>query len=52
MIFASFLGIFAIPPLHVIFQQMREKLRPGAHPPEAERTSEAETPPAVHAPAE
>ena len=28
MILASFLGIFAIPPLYVVFQAMRERLRP------------------------
>ena len=32
MIFASFVGIFAIPPLYVMFQAIREKLRPGARP--------------------
>jgi multidrug efflux pump subunit AcrB len=36
MILASFVGIFAIPPLYVTFQAMREKLRP----------SEAKQPPA------
>jgi len=34
MILASFIGIFAIPPLYVSFQAIREKLRPGARPPE------------------
>src|SRR5579883_1334036 len=34
MILASFVGIFAIPPLYVTFQAVREKLRPGARPPE------------------
>jgi hypothetical protein len=33
MIFASFIGIFAIPALYVTFQAIREKLRPGAWPP-------------------
>jgi hydrophobe/amphiphile efflux-1 (HAE1) family protein len=33
MIFASFIGIFAIPALYVTFQAIREKLRPGARPP-------------------
>lgn len=28
MIFASFIGIFAIPPLYVTFQALRERLRP------------------------
>ena len=32
MIFASFLGIFVIPPLYVIFQGIRERLRPSARP--------------------
>jgi len=46
MIFASFLGIFAIPPLYVWFQAIREKLRPGARPqkkvePEAPATPQA-----------
>jgi multidrug efflux pump subunit AcrB len=34
VIFASFIGIFAIPPLYVFFQSIREKLRPGARPKE------------------
>jgi hydrophobe/amphiphile efflux-1 (HAE1) family protein len=32
MILASFVGIFAIPPLYVVFQAVRERLRPGARP--------------------
>jgi hydrophobe/amphiphile efflux-1 (HAE1) family protein len=32
MIFASFIGIFVIPPLYVMFQAVREKLRPSARP--------------------
>jgi multidrug efflux pump subunit AcrB len=32
MILASFIGIFAIPPLYVSFQAVRERLRPGARP--------------------
>jgi hypothetical protein len=32
MILASFIGIFAIPPLYVSFQAIRERLRPGARP--------------------
>jgi multidrug efflux pump subunit AcrB len=32
MIFASFLGIFVIPPLYVMFQAIRERVRPGARP--------------------
>jgi hypothetical protein len=34
MILASFIGIFAIPPLYVFFQAIRERLRPGARPQE------------------
>jgi Cu/Ag efflux pump CusA len=30
MILASFIGIFAIPPLYVVFQSIRERLRPDA----------------------
>jgi hypothetical protein len=43
MILASFVGIFAIPPLYVMFQAIREKLRPGARP--------RENPPAPKVPA-
>jgi len=32
MIFASFIGIFAIPPLYVTFQAIREKFRPSTRP--------------------
>jgi hydrophobe/amphiphile efflux-1 (HAE1) family protein len=32
MILASFIGIFAIPPLYVAFQSMRERLRPSTRP--------------------
>src|SRR5947209_2660215 len=32
MILASFLGIFAIPPLYVTFQSIRERLRPSVRP--------------------
>ncbi len=32
MIFASFIGIFAIPPLYVTFQALRERLRPSTRP--------------------
>ncbi|HTS91948.1 MAG TPA: multidrug efflux RND transporter permease subunit [Stellaceae bacterium] len=32
MIFASFIGVFMIPPLYVSFQAVREKLRPGSRP--------------------
>ena len=34
MIFASFIGIFMIPPLYVTFQAIREKLRPSTKPKE------------------
>jgi hydrophobe/amphiphile efflux-1 (HAE1) family protein len=34
MIFASFIGIFMIPPLYVAFQAIREKLRPSTKPKE------------------
>jgi multidrug efflux pump subunit AcrB len=34
MILASFVGIFAIPPLYVTFQAIREKLRPSVRPQE------------------
>jgi len=37
MILASLIGIFAIPPLYVSFQWLREKIRPGARP-QIERT--------------
>jgi multidrug efflux pump subunit AcrB len=32
MILASFIGIFAIPPLYVVFQAARERLRPSSRP--------------------
>ena len=32
MIFASFIGIFVIPPLYVMFQAGRERLRPSTRP--------------------
>jgi multidrug efflux pump len=32
MILASFIGIFAIPPLYVMFQAIRERLRPSSRP--------------------
>jgi multidrug efflux pump len=56
MILASFIGIFAIPPLYVMFQAIREKLRKGARPKErapapvdapAHRAPEPETRPAA-----
>jgi hydrophobe/amphiphile efflux-1 (HAE1) family protein len=47
MIFASFIGIFAIPPLYVTFQAIRERLRPGARP----REPQAPAPPPPAEPA-
>jgi multidrug efflux pump subunit AcrB len=35
MIFASFLGIFVIPPLYVVFQMVRERIRPSVRPKKA-----------------
>lgn len=46
MILASFVGIFAIPPLYVMFQAVREKLRPGSRP-KLEHTTDAAPPPAA-----
>jgi hypothetical protein len=39
MILASLIGIFAIPPLYVTFQAMREKLRPSSRPKETQSTA-------------
>jgi multidrug efflux pump subunit AcrB len=50
MIVASFLGIFAIPPLYVMFQAMREKLRPSIRPREVPRPPPAVKPPVQEAP--
>jgi multidrug efflux pump subunit AcrB len=51
MILASFVGIFASPPLYVTFQAMRERLRPSARPKEIQVNStsrvEAKHPPAA-----
>jgi multidrug efflux pump subunit AcrB len=53
MILASFIGIFAIPPLYVMFQAIRERLRPGARPNTAlPATGEKEILPPDHAAAE
>ncbi len=52
MILASFIGIFAIPPLYVTFQWMRERLRPGARPRAEVAAPEPDEAPARHAPAE
>ena len=35
MIFASLLGIFVIPPLYVVFQMVRERVRPSVRPQKA-----------------
>jgi hydrophobe/amphiphile efflux-1 (HAE1) family protein len=47
MILASVIGIFAIPPLYVAFQAIRERLRPGSRPKEiskpADKPVEAKT---------
>jgi hydrophobe/amphiphile efflux-1 (HAE1) family protein len=40
MILASFIGIFAIPPLYVLFQSVRERLRPSSRPQITEPASE------------
>jgi hydrophobe/amphiphile efflux-1 (HAE1) family protein len=42
MILASFVGIFAIPPLYVTFQAVRERLRPAARP-QVQQMSQTET---------
>ena len=53
MILASFIGIFVIPPLYVMFQAIRERLRPGARPnKELPATGEKEILPPDHAAAE
>ena len=46
MILASFIGIFAIPPLYVMFQAIRERLRPasGMQTPAATQTPAGEQP--------
>src|SRR5215472_4165240 len=40
MILASFVGIFALPPLYVFFQAIRERLRPGSRPKQTFATDE------------
>jgi hydrophobe/amphiphile efflux-1 (HAE1) family protein len=42
MIMASFIGIFVIPPLYVMFQAIRERLRPGARPMKTQEPGAAE----------
>jgi multidrug efflux pump len=49
MILASFIGIFAIPPLYVSFQSIREKLRPSSRPHKPAPAEAAEPPPAAAA---
>jgi multidrug efflux pump subunit AcrB len=44
MIFASFIGIFAIPPLYVFFQAIRERLRPSSRPPKEREGAPASSP--------
>ena len=44
MILASFVGIFAIPPLYVMFQALREKVRPSLRP--KSEVAQPEAPPA------
>ena len=39
MVLASFVGIFAIPPLYVMFQAIRERLRPSSRPSEQAKPS-------------
>ena len=54
MILASFIGIFAIPPLYVMFQAVRERLRPGSRPANERQPAAKQTPPdpTGHIPAE
>jgi hydrophobe/amphiphile efflux-1 (HAE1) family protein len=49
MILASFIGIFAIPPLYVSFQSIREKLRPSSRPHKPAPAEAADPPPAAAA---
>jgi hypothetical protein len=39
MIFSSLLGIFVIPPLYVVFQMVRERIRPSVRPEKAAQPS-------------
>ncbi|MGA9950882.1 MAG: efflux RND transporter permease subunit, partial [Xanthobacteraceae bacterium] len=43
MILASFIGIFAIPPLYVTFQAIRERLRPSSRPRESKTRDDGMT---------
>jgi multidrug efflux pump subunit AcrB len=45
MIFASFIGIFAIPPLYVFFQAIRERVRPSTRPPQELKPAPSSVPP-------
>ena len=45
MILASFIGIFAIPPLYVMFQAIRERLRPGSRPVKERPPATTQSPP-------
>jgi hypothetical protein len=44
MIMASVIGIFAIPPLYVMFQAIRERLRPGIKPKDIDPKSKEAAP--------
>ncbi|MGO8910239.1 MAG: efflux RND transporter permease subunit [Bradyrhizobium sp.] len=52
MILASFIGIFAIPPLYVMFQAIRERLRPGSRPVNEQQPAATQTNPPGHIAAE
>ena len=43
MILASFVGIFVIPPLYVLFQSLRERVRPSARPQKHQEAPPADT---------
>ena len=43
MILASFIGIFAIPPLYVTFQAIRERLRPSSRPGKTAAANDSKT---------
>ena len=45
MILASFVGIFAIPPLYVMFQAIRERLRPASRPANEQQPAATQTKP-------
>jgi hydrophobe/amphiphile efflux-1 (HAE1) family protein len=52
MVLASFIGIFAIPPLYVMFQAIRERLRPASRPATEKQPPASQTDPAKHIAAE